>query len=183
MRWRAATRWASCTTIFTQVRGSVRAGRRLAAPHGALGGSSATARHPPPPGSGTKECSREQAIANVCAGINACHAAVPTCVLVIETMAAQGATVGSTLEEVAEMIAGVTDKARVGVCIDTAHIWSAGYDISSQRKWDEFLAKFDAVIGLSYLRGMHLNDSKGAGGGRKDGHEQIGGGHIGVEGG
>lgn len=90
--------------------------------------------------------------------------------------------VGASFEEIAEIIAGVTDKARVGVCIDTAHVHGAGYDIRTQSGWDAMMDRFNAVVGLQYLRGIHVNDSKVELGSRVDRHAPIGRGRVGIEG-
>ncbi|KJH50223.1 apurinic endonuclease [Dictyocaulus viviparus] len=101
---------------------------------------------------------------------------------VIETMAGQGNTVGSTFEEIHSIISMVKNKQRVGVCIDTCHIFAAGYDIRSKTAYDETMRKFDEVIGFKYLKAVHLNDSKGGVGCRADRHENIGAGKIGKNG-
>ena len=85
-------------------------------------------------------------------------------------------------EEIAEIIAGVTNKARVGVCIDTAHVHGAGYDIRTQSGWDAMMDRFNAIVGLQYLRGIHVNDSKVELGSRVDRHAPIGRGRVGIEG-
>lgn len=123
-----------------------------------------------------------QACALVAEAINTVAARVPRVVMVVEMMAGQGSVVGSTIEEVAAIISGVTDKSRVGVCIDTAHIFGSGYDIRSAAGWKAFMADFEAKIGLSYLKGLHLNDSAAPLGSKKDRHWSIGHGLIGIEG-
>lgn len=113
--------------------------------------------------------------------LNEVHAAVPGVTLVIETMAGSGRTVGGRFEDIAAIIRHVTDKARVGVCIDTAHSHAAGYDMRTAAGYDAMMREFDAVVGLGYLRGMHLNDSMVALGSRVDRHWHIGKGCVGVE--
>ena len=108
-------------------------------------------------------------------------AEVPEVVPVIETMAGQGTNIGAELEEIRDIIAGTEDQSRVGVCIDTCHSFAAGYDIRSEEAYEKFMLKLDQTVGLSLLRGMHLNDSKGELGSRKDRHEHIGQGAIGME--
>lgn len=100
---------------------------------------------------------------------------------VIENTAGQGTNLGFTFEQVAQIIYGVEDKSRVGVCIDTAHTFAAGYDIKSESGFAETFRKFDEVIGFPYLRGMHINDSKKELGSRVDRHDSIGKGLIGVD--
>jgi len=99
--------------------------------------------------------------------------------LLLETTAGSGTALGATFEELAEIIARVPEplRARVGVCIDTAHIFAAGYDIAGQ--YDAVMARFADVIGLERLGAMHLNDSKVPLGSRRDRHELIGEGAIG----
>ncbi|KAH6887300.1 xylose isomerase-like protein [Coprinopsis sp. MPI-PUGE-AT-0042] len=101
-------------------------------------------------------------------------------VVVLENMAGSGNVIGSTFEEIALIIAGVDDKTRVGVCFDTCHGFSAGYDFRTKAGWDETMRKFDEAIGLKYLKAMHLNDSKTEFGSKKDRHESIGMGSLGL---
>ncbi|KAG6824469.1 hypothetical protein H0H92_006806, partial [Tricholoma furcatifolium] len=96
--------------------------------------------------------------------------------------AGAGNVIGGDFAHLGAIIAQVEDKSRVGVCLDTCHMFSAGYDIRKKEDWDVTLEKFDAEVGLSYLRGMHINDSKTEHNSRKDRHENIGIGHIGING-
>ncbi len=96
--------------------------------------------------------------------------------ILIETMAGKGSEIGSTFEEVAQIIEGVKFKAKIGVCLDTCHIHDAGYDLND---FDKVLDEFDSVIGLSYLECIHVNDSKNVISSHKDRHENIGYGNIG----
>lgn len=102
--------------------------------------------------------------------------------VLLETMSGKGSEVGSTFEELAEIIAKTKDNApeRLGVCLDTCHVYSAGYDII--HKLDEVLEKFDKVIGLNRLHAIHLNDSMTEFNSHKDRHEKIGQGSLGLEG-
>ncbi|KAI5185099.1 deoxyribonuclease IV [Nematocida homosporus] len=100
---------------------------------------------------------------------------------VIENMAGQGKVLGVTFQEIAMMIEGVTDKSRVGVCLDTCHLFGAGYDIRTSTSFAKIMKEFDTVVGLSYLKGVHLNDSKQPLGSRRDRHESLGKGLIGLE--
>ena len=92
---------------------------------------------------------------------------------VIENTAGQGSNLGHRFEQIARIIDGVEDKGRVGVCIDTCHSYSAGYDISSQEGYDLTWREFDSVIGRGYLRGIHLNDDKRELGSRIDRHASL----------
>ena len=101
--------------------------------------------------------------------------------LVLEATAGQGTTVGCSFEELGEMVRGVKGKIPIGVCIDTCHIFAAGYDIRTKKAWEETLKEFDKHIGLKYLVALHLNDSKFPLASRKDRHELLGKGEIGME--
>jgi len=102
-------------------------------------------------------------------------------ILVIENTAGQGTNLGYKFEHLAYLIEKSIDKSRVGVCIDTCHMFTAGYDIrdfnSYTKTWDEF----DKIIGFKYLKGMHLNDSKPPLGSRVDRHQNLGKGEIGLD--
>ncbi len=100
----------------------------------------------------------------------------------IELTAGQGSSLGHTFEQVREIINLVEAKDRVSVCIDTAHIWAAGYDIKSEIGFRRTIKKFDEVIGLSRLKCIHMNDSKKDLGTHVDRHDHIGKGFIGLEG-
>lgn len=102
--------------------------------------------------------------------------------LLIETMAGKGSEIGRSFEEIAEMISAVSadKRERVGVCLDTCHVWDAGYDIAGDT--EGVLDLFDRVIGIDRLCAVHLNDTKNVLGAAKDRHEKIGEGHLGIEG-
>lgn len=102
-------------------------------------------------------------------------------VLVIENTAGQGSNIGYKFEHLAYIIENVMDKDRVGVCIDTAHAFASGYDIRTVDGYNKLWSDFDSIIGLSYLKGMHLNDSKSECNSRVDRHENLGKGKIGWE--
>lgn len=101
--------------------------------------------------------------------------------LLLETTAGQGSGIGYRFEELGYIVKRVKDKIPIGVCIDTCHIFAAGYDIRTPQAWKETLASFDHEIGLGYLKAFHLNDSVGDLGSRKDRHAQLGEGKIGIE--
>ncbi len=103
---------------------------------------------------------------------------LPTRVL-LETMAGKGSEIGGTFEELRAIMDESRTGDRLGVCLDTCHVFDAGYDIV--HRLDDVLAEFDRIIGLSRLRAIHLNDSKNTMGSRKDRHEKIGQGEIGLE--
>lgn len=105
-----------------------------------------------------------------------------TVTLCLETTAGQGSTIGVTFEELAAIMAQVEDKEHVGVCVDSCHIFAAGYPISDPKEYKQTMKQFEDVIGLDKLRVFHLNDSKKEFGSRRDRHEHIGKGFIGLEG-
>jgi len=96
---------------------------------------------------------------------------------VIEATAGQGTNLGYKFEHLARIISSIENKSRVGVCIDTCHIFAAGYEIS-----EKTMEEFDRIIGIKYLKAMHLNDAKKVLGSKVDRHECIGKGCIGIEG-
>ncbi len=100
-----------------------------------------------------------------------------TTTVLLETMAGKGSEIGGSFEELAAIIDRVKLKEKLGVCLDTCHVHDAGYDIAADP--DGVLAEFDRVIGLSYLKAIHINDSKNPLGAHKDRHEVIGAGHLG----
>ena len=100
-------------------------------------------------------------------------------IVLLETMAGKGSEVGGRFEEVRAIINLVEKKEQLGVCLDTCHVWDAGYDIVNHL--DEVLEEFDRIIGLSNLKAIHLNDSMNGLGSHKDRHAKIGEGEIGLE--
>jgi deoxyribonuclease-4 len=102
--------------------------------------------------------------------------------LLLENTAGTKNSMGSTFEEIRRIIDGVGEKKRIGVCLDTAHAFAAGYDIRTSDGVDQMLQKFESILGLERLKVIHLNDSKGELGCGRDRHEHIGLGHIGEEG-
>ncbi len=100
----------------------------------------------------------------------------------IETTAGQGTSIGYRFEHIRKIIDLVEDKNRLAVCIDTCHIFAAGYDLRTEKAYEKTIEEFDAIIGLKYLKAFHLNDSKKGLGERVDRHEHIGLGKIGLNG-
>ncbi|NVH52211.1 deoxyribonuclease IV [Photobacterium damselae subsp. damselae] len=131
------------------------------------------------PGSHLKKISESDCLALIAESINMAHQAVPNVVAVIENTAGQGSNLGWRFEHLAEIIAQVEDKTRVGVCIDTCHTFAAGYDLRTEQATEQTFAEFDQIVGMHYLRGMHLNDSKGKLGSHLDRHNSLGVGEIG----
>ncbi len=99
--------------------------------------------------------------------------------VLLETMAGKGSEVGRTFEEIARIIEGVEVSEKIGVCMDTCHIFDGGYDIVNDL--DGVISEFDKIIGIDRLYAVHLNDSKNVLGSHKDRHEKIGEGNIGLE--
>jgi len=129
------------------------------------------------------ESSEDQAIDAVSQGINQAFEKVKNeVILLVENTAGQGTEIGCRFDQIKRIIEGVHDHEKVGVCLDTAHTFEAGYDLSNQDGIQRTLEKFDHTIGLKRLHLLHLNDSKTPLGSRKDRHWHIGEGHIGLEG-
>ena len=101
--------------------------------------------------------------------------------LVIENTAGQGSNLGYKFEHLAHLIDKVNDRGRVGVCLDTCHTFAAGYDLRSNEAYAKTMRDFDAIVGYEFLSAMHLNDSKFGINSRKDRHESLGKGHLGID--
>jgi deoxyribonuclease IV len=101
--------------------------------------------------------------------------------LLLETTAGQGTNLGYSFEQLAEILEMVKEKDRVGICVDSCHIFAAGYEIRTADAYRSTMAQLDQVIGLKKVKAFHLNDSKNPLGSRVDRHEHIGEGHLGVE--
>lgn len=121
----------------------------------------------------------EEAIAKIADALNRTLLPVQTTTLLLETMAGKGSEIGGTFEQLAAIIAQVELKGHVGVCLDTCHVWDAGYDIAGDL--NGVVEEFDRVIGLDRLHAIHLNDSLNIRGSHKDRHARIGEGEIGFE--
>jgi probable endonuclease 4 len=101
--------------------------------------------------------------------------------LVIENTAGQGSNLGYKFEHLAHLIDKINDRGRVGVCLDTCHTFAAGYDLRSNEAYAKTMRDFDAIVGYEFLSAMHLNDSKFGINSRKDRHESLGKGHLGID--
>jgi len=99
--------------------------------------------------------------------------------LIIENTAGQGTNLGYKFEHLAHIIDKIEDKSRVGICIDTCHTFTSGYDLRTKEAYDNTMGEFDKLVGFKYLMGMHLNDSKVPLGSRVDRHQSLGKGEIG----
>ncbi|MDI3526207.1 MAG: deoxyribonuclease [Tenuifilum sp.] len=133
------------------------------------------------PGSHLKKISEEECLKLIAESINMALERTQGVTAVIENTAGQGSNLGYTFEQIAFIIDLVEDKSRVGVCIDTCHAFTAGYDISTPETFEKTFLHFDKVIGFKYLKGMHLNDSKKDLGSRVDRHDNLGKGTLGLE--
>jgi deoxyribonuclease-4 len=133
------------------------------------------------PGAHLKQISEEECLATIAESINMTLDKTEGVVAVIENTAGQGSNVGYKFEHLAAIIDQVEDKNRVGVCLDTCHTYTAGYDIKSEDGYKATFDEFEEVVGFKYLRGMHLNDSKKELGSRVDRHDSIGKGLLGLD--
>jgi deoxyribonuclease-4 len=133
------------------------------------------------PGSHLKQISEAECLDLVAENMNRALDVTEGVTLVLENTAGQGSNLGWKFEHLGHIIDKVEDKSRVGVCIDTCHMFTAGYDIRTKEAYDVSMAEFDNIVGFEYLRGMHLNDSKPDLGSHVDRHDSIGKGKIGLE--
>ncbi|KAM0133879.1 hypothetical protein ACHAO1_006001 [Botrytis cinerea] len=123
---------------------------------------------------------RPEAIGRIAAQLNKAHKATKTVITLLENMAGAGNVIGSTWEDLRDIIALVDDKSRVGVCLDTCHTFAAGYDLRSPEAFKETMDGFDKIVGLPYLKALHLNDSKSPLASNRDLHANIGTGFLGL---
>jgi len=133
------------------------------------------------PGSHLKVTSEKQCLQTIAESINLALEQTSGVTAVIENTAGQGSNLGHTFEQIAAIIEQVKDQSRIGVCIDTCHAFTSGYDIRSREAFEKTFGHFEEVIGLKYLKGMHLNDSKKELGSRVDRHDSLGKGFIGID--
>lgn len=132
------------------------------------------------PGSHLNKISETQSLAIVADSINQALEQTRGVTAVIENTAGQGTNLGYRFEHLAEIIEQVEDKSRVGVCIDTCHTFTAGYDLRTPEACEDTFGEFDRIVGFDYLRGMHLNGSKPDLGDRVDRHESLEKGKLGL---
>lgn len=133
------------------------------------------------PGSHLKLTGTEECLKTIAMSVNIALDKTKGVTAVIENTAGQGTNLGHTFEQIRLIIDHVEDKSRVGVCFDTAHAYTSGYNIKTGHGFSETFSLFDEIIGISYLKGMHINDSKKEHATRVDRHENIGRGFIGEE--
>jgi len=131
------------------------------------------------PGSHLKQVTEEECLKTIAESVNIALEKTKGVTAVIENTAGQGTNLGYKFEHLEFIIDLVEDKSRVGVCIDTCHTFTAGYDLKTEEGYKRTFEEFDKIVGFSYLKGMHLNDSKKELGTRVDRHNNIGIGFIG----
>jgi deoxyribonuclease-4 len=133
------------------------------------------------PGSHLNSIGIEECLKRIAESINIVLGKTKGVTAVIENTAGQGTNLGHTFEQLRAIIDNVEDKSRVGVCIDTCHAYTSGYNIKTAEGFTETFSQFDRIVGFKYLKGMHLNDSKKEYATRVDRHENLGKGFLGEE--
>ncbi|MCK5157291.1 MAG: deoxyribonuclease IV [Spirochaetales bacterium] len=133
------------------------------------------------PGAHMKIVDPSESIRYVAEGLNQALAETDGVSAVIETTAGQGSALGRTFEEIAAIIDLVQQKERIGVCIDTCHIFAAGYDIRNEETYGATMEQFGSIVGFDKLMGAHLNDAKSEFSSRVDRHHSLGKGNIGLD--
>lgn len=131
------------------------------------------------PGSHLQQISEDACLMRVAESINIALDKTKGVTAVIENTAGQGSNIGYRFEHLAAIIEAVEDKSRVGICIDTCHAFAAGYDLSTPEACDRTFRELDEVVGMRYLKGMHLNDALKPLGSRVDRHTSLGKGFLG----
>ena len=132
------------------------------------------------PGSHLNEISAQVCLDNIAESLNFAIANTSGVKLVLENTAGQGSNLGYDFAQLAYVIGKISNKDRIGVCIDTCHAFAAGYDLRSPQAYERTMSEFDRAIGYKFLSGMHLNDTKNELGVRKDRHESLGRGFLGL---
>ncbi|MCX6052994.1 MAG: deoxyribonuclease IV [Campylobacterales bacterium] len=133
------------------------------------------------PGSHLKKISEDECLSKIAEAMNVTLDKTSGVSLVLENTAGQGSNLGWRFEHLAQIIDKIEDKSRVGVCIDTCHMFTAGYDIRTKEAYDKTWAEFEGIVGFKYLMGMHINDSKPDLGSHVDRHHSLGQGKIGLD--
>ena len=132
------------------------------------------------PGSHLNEISAQKCLDNIAGSLNFAIANTAGVKLVLEDTAGQGSNLGYDFAQLAYVIDKISNKDRIGVCIDTCHAFAAGYDLRSPQAYERTMSEFDRAIGYKFLSGMHLNDTKNELNVRKDRHESLGRGFLGL---
>ncbi|MDD3466226.1 MAG: deoxyribonuclease IV [Campylobacterales bacterium] len=133
------------------------------------------------PGSHLREIGEDECLKLIAERMNEAISRSKDVVLVIENTAGQGSNLGYRFEHLAKLIEMTDDKNRVGVCLDTCHTFASGYELRDKTGFDTTFAEFESIVGFKYLRGMHINDSKGGIGSKLDRHDSLGVGAIGID--
>ncbi len=133
------------------------------------------------PGSHLKQIDEDECLDKIAEAMNITLDKTNGVSLVLENTAGQGSNLGWKFEHLAHIIDKVEDKSRVGICIDTCHMFTAGYDIRTKEVYDKTWDEFERIVGFNYLMGMHINDSKKELGTHVDRHDSIGKGFIGLD--
>jgi len=133
------------------------------------------------PGSHLGKMTEEECLDLIAESVNIALDKTAGVIAVIENTAGQGTNLGYRFEHLRHIIDRVDDKSRVGVCIDTCHAFTSGYDLSTEEGFEKVFNEFERVVGFNYLKGMHLNDSKKPFGSRVDRHDNLGKGVLGDE--
>lgn len=133
------------------------------------------------PGSHLGKITEEQCLDLIAESVNIALSKTSGVIAVIENTAGQGTNLGYRFEHLKYIIDGVDDKSRIGVCIDTCHAFTSGYDLTTAEGFKKVFDEFERIVGFKYLRGMHLNESKKAFGTRVDRHDNLHKGELGDE--
>jgi deoxyribonuclease-4 len=133
------------------------------------------------PGSHLRQISENECLERIAESLNWVIKQTERVIPVIENTAGQGSNLGFKFEHIADIIERIEDKNRIGVCLDTCHTFTAGYDLRTKEDCQQTFASFEKIVGFQYLKGMHLNDSKPDLGSHVDRHHSLGQGKIGLE--
>lgn len=133
------------------------------------------------PGSHLRKITEEECCKRIAESINMALDKTNGVTAVIENTAGQGSNMGYCFEHLANIIEQIDDKKRIGVCFDTCHAFTSGYDLRTKKGYEATMKEFNNAVGFKYLKGVHLNDSKPDLGSRIDRHESIGKGKLGIE--
>lgn len=133
------------------------------------------------PGSHLYKITEDACLERIADSINWSLSKTQDITLVIENTAGQGSNIGYCFEHLASIINRIEDKSRIGVCLDTCHLFSSGYDLRTKDLYNHTFKIFDRIVGFNYLKGVHINDSKSHFNSRIDRHHSLGKGYIGYE--
>ncbi len=133
------------------------------------------------PGSHLREISERECLKKIAESLNIISDKTKNIIFVLENTAGQGSNLGYRFEHLKEIIEQVEDKDRVGVCLDTCHLFASGYDLRTEEDCQYTFTEFDKIVGFKYLKGMHLNDSKALFNSKKDRHHSLNHGEIGLD--